>query len=83
MILDAHAYSGESSHWTTRSVHGADPDGSEFEIMGMLPRSAWGAYERDAPVDPLDLAATVARVATVRTASVGTVPVGTEVADPS
>jgi hypothetical protein len=45
-----------------------DPDGNEFEIMWMLPREAWGAYENAAPVDSLDLAAELARWTSVRTA---------------
>ncbi len=82
VLLDAHAYTGESSHGATKSVYGADPDGNEFEIMWMLPREAWGDYERDAPVDPLDLAGEVARwhgVATAGTVTAGAAPVGTEV----
>jgi catechol-2,3-dioxygenase len=37
-LLDADAYSGESSHGATKSIYGADPDGNEFELMWMLPR---------------------------------------------
>jgi catechol-2,3-dioxygenase len=60
-LHDAGAYSGESSHGATKSVYGADPDGNEFELMWMLPREAWGAYEHAAPVDALDLDAELAR----------------------
>jgi catechol-2,3-dioxygenase len=65
--LDAGAYSGESSHGATKSVYGADPDGNEFELMWMLPREAWGAYENAAPVDALDLDAELARWSGVST----------------
>lgn len=67
-LVDAGAYTGESSHGATKSVYGADPDGNEFEIMWMLPRADWGEYENAAPVDRLDLDAEVARWSGVRTA---------------
>ena len=67
-LLAASAYTGESSHGATKSLYGADPDGNEFEIMWMLPREEWGAYENAAPVDPLDLAKEVERWSGVRTA---------------
>ena len=67
-LLDAGAYTGESSHGATKSVYGADPDGNEFELMWMLPRQEWGAYERSAPIDRLDLAAEVERWSGVATA---------------
>ncbi|HWB72414.1 MAG TPA: VOC family protein [Egibacteraceae bacterium] len=67
-LLDEGAHTGESSHGATKSVYGADPDGNEFEIMWMLPRDHWGAYERAAPVEHLDLAAEVQRWTGVRTA---------------
>jgi catechol-2,3-dioxygenase len=54
------AYTGESSHGATKSIYGVDPDGNEFEVMWMLPRDAWGDYERAAPVERLDLAHEVA-----------------------
>lgn len=54
-LLDAGAYTGESSHGATKSVYGIDPDGNEFEVMWMLPRSQWGAYENSAPIEFLDL----------------------------
>lgn len=67
-LVDAGAYTGESSHGATKSLYGADPDGNEFEIMWMLPRDQWGSFERAAPVDHLDLAAEVARWSGVHTA---------------
>jgi catechol-2,3-dioxygenase len=67
-LLVAHAYTGESSHGATKSLYGADPDGNQFELMWMLPRDAWGAYEHAAPVDHLDLAGELRRWSGVRTA---------------
>jgi catechol-2,3-dioxygenase len=68
-LLDAGALVGESSHGATKSLYGADPDGNEFEIMWMLPRAAWGAFEHEAPVEALDLAAEVERWSGVQTAA--------------
>jgi catechol-2,3-dioxygenase len=68
ILLDAGAYTGESSHGATKSVYGVDPDGNEFELMWMLPRDQWGPYEHSAPVDHLDLAAEVRQWSGVRTA---------------
>ena len=67
-LVNLDAYTGESSHGATKSVYGADPDGNEFEIMWMLPREEWGAYENAAPVDALDLPGEVRRWSGVRTA---------------
>jgi catechol-2,3-dioxygenase len=67
-LLDVGAYTGESSHGATKSVYGADPDGNEFEIMWMLPREDWGAYENAAPVERLDLDSELRRWSGVRTA---------------
>ncbi len=67
-LLDSGAYTGESSHGATKSVYGADPDGNEFEIMWMLPRSEWGPFEDSAPIDHLDLTAEIARWSGVTTA---------------
>jgi catechol-2,3-dioxygenase len=66
-LVDAGALVGESSHGATKSLYGADPDGNEFEVMWMLPRADWGDYEGSAPVEPLDLAAEIARWSGVRT----------------
>ncbi|GGG62242.1 glyoxalase [Kocuria dechangensis] len=62
------AYIGESSHGATKSVYGVDPDGNEFEIMWMLPRTDWGSWEHEAPVEALDLEAELGRWSGVRTA---------------
>jgi catechol-2,3-dioxygenase len=67
-LVNAGAFTGESSHGATKSVYGADPDGNEFEIMWMLPREAWGEYEHAATVDRLDLTAEVSRWSGVGTA---------------
>ena len=67
-LINAGAYTGESSHGATKSIYGADPDGNEFEIMWMLPREDWGDYENAAPIDHLDLAAELRRWSGVGTA---------------
>jgi catechol-2,3-dioxygenase len=67
-LVNLDAYTGESSHGATKSVYGVDPDGNEFEVMWMLPRDAWGDYERAAPVEPLDLPGEVRRWGRRRTA---------------
>ena len=58
-LTELDALTGESSHGATKSVYGIDPDGNEFEVMWMLPRAEWGAYENAAPIDRLDMAAEV------------------------
>jgi len=68
VLVEAGAYTGESSHGPTKSIYGADPDGNEFEIMWMVPREQWGAGEATASVEPLDLAAEVSRWSGVHTA---------------
>ena len=68
VLAELDALRGESSHGATKSVYGADPDGNEFEVMWMLPRDAWGEFERSAPVEPLDLGAEVRRWGGRRTA---------------
>ncbi len=67
-LVDLGALTGESSHGATKSLYGADPDGNEFEVMWMLPRKDWGAYENAAPVEALDLSAEVRRWGGVGTA---------------
>jgi len=66
-LAELGALTGESSHGATKSLYAADPDGNEFEVMWMLPRAEWGAYENAAPVSRLDLPDEVARWAGVRT----------------
>ena len=53
-LLEADAHVGESDHGATKSVYGADPDGNQFELMVLLPKSDWGKYDSSAPVMPLD-----------------------------
>jgi catechol-2,3-dioxygenase len=67
-LVDLGALTGESSHGATKSLYGADPDGNEFEVMWMLPRTEWGAYENAAPVEALNLSAEVRRWGGVGTA---------------
>jgi catechol-2,3-dioxygenase len=45
---------GGSSHGATKSVHAHDPDGNEFEVTWMLPKSSWSEYADAAPVERLD-----------------------------
>ena len=78
-LIEAGAYSGESSHGATKSIYGADPDGNEFEIMWMLPREAWGEFENAASVERLDLHAELAHWSGVRTAG----HIVTDAAEPS
>jgi catechol-2,3-dioxygenase len=68
-VIASNAITGESSHGATLSVYGADPDGNEFELQWMLPRSAWGEYGTKAVVERLDLPAELARWSGIETAS--------------
>ncbi len=67
-LIESEAITGESSHGATLSLYGADPDGNEFEIMWLLPRSAWGEYETRAVVERLDLEAEIEKWSGVGTA---------------
>lgn len=53
-LIKAQAFTGESDHGATKSVYGIDPDGNQFELMVLLPKSEWGKYESMAPIMPLD-----------------------------
>ena len=53
-LRKAGAITGESDHGATKSVYSADPDGNEFELMVLLPRDNWGAYEHDVTVSRLN-----------------------------
>lgn len=55
------ALSGASDHGVSKSLYGRDPDGNEFEVMWEVPREAWGRFEKEATVMPLDLEAEVRR----------------------
>lgn len=67
-LSTAGALGGASDHIVSKSLYGRDPDGNEFEIMWMLPRADWGAYESSAPIDSLDLAREVREWSGRRTA---------------
>ena len=54
-LTNLNALTGASDHGATKSLYGKDPDGNEFEVMWLLPREAWGRFEEDAVVLPLDL----------------------------
>ncbi len=60
---------GASDHGVSKSLYAKDPDGIEFEVMWQVPPSAWGAAAEHAGVEPLDLAAEVARWSGTDTAS--------------
>lgn len=55
------ALTGASDHGVSKSLYGRDPDGNEFEVMWAVPREAWGEYEDQAAVMPLDLDAELRR----------------------
>jgi catechol-2,3-dioxygenase len=67
-LAELGALVGESSHGATKSLYGQDPDGNEFEVQWMLPKSEWGAFETAAPIERLDLSGDLVRWAGVRTA---------------
>lgn len=69
VLLDAGALVGQSDHGATKSLYAHDPDGNEFEVAWMVPRSDWGEFEHQGVTLPLDLAAEVARWSGVRTAA--------------
>jgi catechol-2,3-dioxygenase len=48
-------FRGASDQGSSKSVYGQDPDGNEFEITWLLPREAWGEFEHQAIVAPLNL----------------------------
>jgi catechol-2,3-dioxygenase len=60
-LRSAGALSGASDHGVSKSLYGGDPDGNEFEIMWRVPREAWGEFEKQATVAPLDLDAELRR----------------------
>jgi catechol-2,3-dioxygenase len=60
-LRDLGALTGMSDHGVSKSLYGRDPDGNEFEVMWEVPRDAWGQYEDQATVMPLDLDAELRR----------------------
>jgi catechol-2,3-dioxygenase len=65
-LRDLGALTGASDHGVSKSLYGRDPDGNEFEVMWRVPRAAWGQYEKEAVVMPLDLDAELKRWSAVR-----------------
>ena len=61
VLTEAGALSGASDHGVSKSLYGRDPDGIEFEVMWRVPREAWGEYEHQGAILPLDLDREVAR----------------------
>ena len=61
VLSEARALGGSSDHGVSKSLYGADPDGNEFEVMWRVPREAWGEFEHQGVVMPLDLEAEVRR----------------------
>lgn len=59
------ALAGASNHGTSKSLYAKDPDGLEFEVMWAVPPEHWGATEHEGVIEPLDLAADIARFAEV------------------
>ena len=55
------ALTGSSDHGVSQSLYGRDPAGTEFEVMWRVPREAWGRFEREATVMPLNLEAELKR----------------------
>jgi catechol-2,3-dioxygenase len=55
VLSGAAALTGASDHGVSKSLYGRDPDGNEFEIMWRVPREAWGEYEHQGAILPLDL----------------------------
>lgn len=55
-LVQMNAFTGQSNHGATKSIYGQDPDGNQFEIMWMVPKDKWGAYESKPVVEPLDIA---------------------------
>jgi catechol-2,3-dioxygenase len=60
-LREVGALTGASDHGVSKSLYGRDPDGNEFEVMWSVPRDAWGEYERQAVVQPLNLEAELKR----------------------
>ncbi len=55
------ALTGASDHGVSKSLYARDPDGNEFEVMWEVPREAWGRFENEGVVMPLDLEAELER----------------------
>ncbi|MEI6496070.1 MAG: VOC family protein [Actinomycetota bacterium] len=64
-LAAAGALVGASDHGANKSLYARDPDGLEFEVMWLVPPEHWGEAEHQAIIDPLDIAAEIARFAEV------------------
>lgn len=60
-LSSAGALTGASDHGVSKSLYGRDIDGIEFEIMWRVPKDAWGEFEKQGAVMPLDIDAEVRR----------------------
>ncbi len=76
ILREAGALGGASDHGVSKSLYGADPEGNEFEIMWRVPREAWGVYERQAVIKPLDLQAELSRFGRAGRTGIGSPTVG-------
>lgn len=65
----AGALHGASDHGNNKSLYAKDPDGIEFEVMWLVPAAERGESEHTAIVEPLDLAADLARFGADRTST--------------
>ena len=62
-LREAGSLVGSSDHVTTKALYAKDPDGLEFEVMGLVPAEHWGAEEHEAIIRPLDIPAEQRRFA--------------------
>lgn len=60
-LSSAGAMTGASDHGVSKSLYGRDIDGIEFEIMWRVPKEAWGEFEKQGAIMPLDIDAEVRR----------------------
>lgn len=75
------ALTGASDHGVSKSLYGRDLDGNEFEVMWSVPREAWGQYEDEATVMPLNMEAELRRWGAARPLGTGRTPPITAEAD--
>ena len=67
VLRERGALVGATDHGVSKSLYAKDPDGIEFEVMWQVPPDAWSSDH--AGLEPLDLAAELARWAGVSTGS--------------
>jgi catechol-2,3-dioxygenase len=72
-LTDAGALVGASDHSTTKSLYGKDPDGIEFEIAWIVPADRLDEIARAgrSGIQPLDLAAEIARYGATTPGGIG------------